>query len=272
MKKAILYALCAFLAACTVEAWSRTWSPEGAKLTEHYVKIEFESMAVSAPGGTLVRLGDAWAGAEQKTYEVFDADGDGKPDYGRDPANNKFYKITGWTEIPAPNQRSAASFLVDVYRNDPLTPMPDNCPYSGQYILERDGSNAITRQHIPGTYQLRNLFLLDFVPAPNMLLSQCRIAVRMSSDWKIADFRKVPGLRYEMVPSKYRSGEPIAFAVHIDGTLIDVLRWLVLCGTRKFITLVPADLPVAAERITFEALDGDRARISVDSQSIEFNL
>lgn len=248
----LLYGAALVFAACAVEGHLRTFDPEtGRLLSDHYFKVEIEATEVRLPSGVLVKVGDATDRSTNVTYEVYDSNDDGSPDLARDPATNKFYKLSGWQELDGQRMSSSAHFLCDVYRNDPSVRLSSYTgPYTGDHLLELDGSNAVTRAG-GGETRMKNTIVYDFTPAADPLDSMVRIGIRQSSAWKLPDFTGFPDLRYEILAAPSPDKKPWLLVAHVEGPLWQVALWMVQRGTLKFWFKTPAQMAPEAN-VMFE--------------------
>ena len=235
MKRRLLLPL-AIVAACVVDTTTRTFDPQtGRVLNEQSVRIKIDAVAVTTPGAA-VKIGDGYARDTNRPFDVLDTNGDGKPDLARDNTTGKYYKITGWEEVQqrASNPRDLPAGVVDLYRNNPTQPINEWPRLDGTALCAATGFRQITEAG-SGSYTLKNVLVYEFLPTTNPLESFVSVGIRQSSDWAFEDVQKHPNLRYEFLGSAPATSQGEHFLVlHLEGTLLDVARYMVANGTEKF--------------------------------------
>lgn len=234
-RPAILLSL--LVAACVVDTTTRTFDPQtGRVLNEQSTRIKVDAVAITTPG-TAIKIGDGYARETGRPFDVLDTNSDGIPDVARDNTTGKYYKITGWEPLQQRNTqpRGLPLMALDIYRNDPVQPMNEWPRLDGPTLCARTGFRDITRTG-DGTYTLKNVLVYDFFPLANLLNSPTRVGIRQSSDWAFADVQRHPNLRYEILgaaPTGTMDGEHF-LVMHLEGTLLDVARYMAENGTQKF--------------------------------------
>ena len=229
MKRLFAYTLALGVVACSFSAHARTWDPTtGNILTDHLVTITIQDVAVSTPGA-VVKVGTAVNTPTGQAFELYDRDGDGEPDLGKNPLTGKFYEIVSIKQEDGPQPE------VVLHRNDVSTPILDLPKHTGNDMLNAWGSNALTASG-GGTSQHLNVLVFDAVPGDCLDSSYVRVGIRQSSAWTMESFVNHPRVRYELLMAESSDALPWAMVAHVEGSVRDVARWMIANGTIRLST------------------------------------
>lgn len=232
MKKFMLFVLAA-VAACSWSQETQKWDREtGQKVLDEKFKGEFNPLPVSVQAGKVgVHIGTARVDGSELTAELYDSNGDGVPDLAR-TSDGKMYALTEVRRV----QRSSVPDDTRVIRlvgQRPSVLLPNDPPADGKTLLAKLGLDEVTEAMQRGETVFRHnqrSLLFEFIAQPNLLDSRVRMALRVSSQWKMPSMAESPAIRYEILGTDSASG-PELLLYHIEGRLEDVIRFHVAAGT-----------------------------------------
>jgi hypothetical protein len=226
-----LLLLLVLVAACTFTAHSRTWDPEtGKQLTDEFVNIKLGDVSVRTPK---IAVSIGFGVTDNIRFEMFDSNGDGKPDLAKDPTSGKMYEIK--EIVPVPSGGRLRDLPIVLHRNDPSVPLTNNPPYCAEKLHDQFGFDDLSEDTNGETYMRNRVIVYDVTPGLSPLDTIVRIGVRTSTDIGFARLQDFPDLRYELLNSMPEdSAMPTFLVAHVEGPWWRIALWMAASGTKRF--------------------------------------
>ena len=258
--------LCAVVAACQYTKTTETWDPKTGNKVEvvtQRIKVDPQAL-VDAPWG-LVRLGKTYVEDLDKVVVEYDQNDDGKPDFVS--CGGKLYRVTEIKRVGNLTQGRWVTSRV-LIREPGKHPTPRvTMPLPAETYVRRfdyqktlkPGSHVLTDSSITVHEALLN--------SGNILESYVLLSRRRLMLWQTPSIIPCTGIR-ERITAAFPTGFPaagstsniplalddaaatICYTQELEGTFIDLARYLVRGGTQSF------EMTVYGQRIEFSSKDG----------------
>ncbi|MCB0328060.1 MAG: hypothetical protein KDD70_00310 [Bdellovibrionales bacterium] len=238
-------ALLAAVAACTFSSnVEKVENPDGSKKTTEKVDIKIDPIEVQGPLWG-VKIGTGTHPETGRRFDVMDTDGDDTPDLLKDEKTGKFYKIVSITPSSGASSFVAPTlpqYDVVPYENNVSSPIKYfNTDMTATELHKRFGMDQVNAAlPLPaggqGNFTLQNAILYQINPMPNIVDSVVELSIVQSSIWQLEDVRNHPNVRYELLglaPQDWETS-PGVYLMHLEGSFMDVARYLADNGTTEF--------------------------------------